>query len=309
MSKTYFGIDVSEHNGTINWTEAAKHIDFAILRVGWVGNKNNHTLDKKFKENYAAAKKAGVKIGAYVYMYSNSEVHARQGAEWTLQQLKGLSLDLPVYCDMEDSSIAGLGKTRLSNIAKAFNEVIEKGGYWAGLYANRNWFDNYLTKAVAKRFTTWIAHYTSGKDKYKGEYDMWQNSSTGKVAGISGNVDTNYLYRDLFSEIAKKKGNASAATPSKPAETKPAASKPYSNGAESFNSDYKNGKAYTVSAKAGLRLRKAPKTGAVITVMPYGAKVMWYGFYTKVGSTIWRYVQYKHNGRTYEGFCSSDYLK
>lgn len=310
MSKTYFGIDVSEHNGAIDWAEVAKHIDFAILRLGWVGNKNNHTLDKKFKENYAAAKKAGVKIGAYVYIYSNSEETAKQGAEWAVKQLNGLDLDLPVYCDMEDKSIAGLGKTKLSNIAKAFNEIIEKAGFWAGLYANKNWFDNYLTKAVAKRFTTWIAHYTSGAEKYKGEFDMWQNSSTGKVAGINGNVDTDYLYRDLFNEIAKKKGNK---TPSKPVETKPAASKTenksYSNGAKSFDSTYKYGKAYFVKTKAGLRLRKSPVNGDTITIMPYGSKVTWYGYYTNVNGVIWRYVQYKNNGRTFEGFCSNEYLK
>ena len=51
MSKVYFGIDVSEHNGTVNWAKVAQEVDFAILRIGWVGNKNNHTLDKKFNEN------------------------------------------------------------------------------------------------------------------------------------------------------------------------------------------------------------------------------------------------------------------
>ena len=54
---------------------------------------------------------------------------------------------------------------------------------------------------IKKRYTTWIAHYTEGTDKYKGEYDMWQNSSTGTINGISSNVDTDYLYRDLISQI------------------------------------------------------------------------------------------------------------
>lgn len=206
---SYFGIDVSEHNGSIDWSKVAKEVKFVIIRIGWVGNKNNHTLDKKFETNYKNAKSAGLKVGAYVYNYCNSEATAKAGAEWTLKQLKGKTLDLPVYFDMEDGSIAGLGKSKLTAIVKAFNEVIENGGFWAGIYANKNWFDNYLADGIEKTYTSWIAHYTSGNERYKGEYDMWQNSSSGKVNGISGNVDTNYLYRDLFSAI---KGNASGST-------------------------------------------------------------------------------------------------
>ena len=209
MAKTYKGVDISEHNGAINWVKLKNSVDFVILRVGWVGNKGNHTLDKKFKTYYEACKKHGIKVGAYVYMYSNSQNTAQDGAEWTLKQLKGKTLDLPVYCDMEDPSIKGLGKAKLTAITEAFNSVIEKGGFWAGVYANRDWFDNYLDgAALRKRYTSWIAHYTSGTSKYSGEYDMWQNSSTGRADGISGNVDTNYLYRDLFSAIKGNKSNS-----------------------------------------------------------------------------------------------------
>lgn len=298
---SYFGVDLSEHNGTVDFAKLKKKVDFVILRIGWVGNKNNHTIDKRFKSYFADCKKHGIKVGGYVYMYSNSTEHAKQGAEWTLKQIKGLKFDMPIYCDMEDNSIAPLGKTKLSNIVIAFNTVLQKGGYRVGLYANLNWFNNYLTKSVAQKYHTWIAHYTSGADKYKGTYEMWQNSSTGKVDGVSGNVDTNYLYKNIFA----------TATNTKPA-SKPAApttNKKYSNGAESFNSDYRYGKQYTVKANGGLRLRKSPPNGTILTVMPNNAKVMWYGFYTKIGNVIWRYVQYKANGKTYEGFCSSNYLK
>lgn len=210
---SYFGIDVSEHNGSIDWGKVAKEVDFAIIRIGWIGNKNNHTVDKKWESNYKNAKAAGVKVGAYVYNYCNSEATAEAGAEWALKQLNGKKLDLPVYIDMEDSSISGLGKSKLTAIVKAFNEKIEAAGLWAGVYANKNWFDNYLEDGIEKTYTSWIAHYTSGTDKYKGEYDMWQNSSTGKVNGISGNVDTNYLYRDLFSSI-KGTGSSSSSSSS-----------------------------------------------------------------------------------------------
>lgn len=200
-----FGIDVSTFQGDIDWDKVKSQINFAILRLGWIGNKNNHTLDTKFERNYSECKRLGIPVGVYVYCYSNCEDTAKAGAEWTLQQLNGKSLELPVYLDMEDSSIANLGKDKLTNICIAFNTVIEQAGLWAGVYANKDWFDNKLNKDIIKyKYTTWIAHYTSGTDKYKDEYDMWQNSSSGKINGISGSTDTNYMYRDLISEIGNK---------------------------------------------------------------------------------------------------------
>lgn len=214
MSK--FGIDVSEHNGTINWEQVKGNIEFAILRLGWIGNRNNHTLDTQFERNYSECKRLGIPVGVYVYCYSSSEETAKTGANWTVEKLKGKTLELPVYIDMEDNSIVNRGKEVLTNICIAFNSIIEASGRWAGVYANRNWFDNYLNKEeIKKRYTTWIAHYGfTGTDKYKGEYDIWQNSSSGKVNGINGNVDTNYMHRDLLKEI---KGNNT--TPVKPKKT------------------------------------------------------------------------------------------
>lgn len=209
-----FGIDVSTFQGNINWDKVKSQIGFAILRLGWIGNKNNHTLDTKFERNYSECKRLGIPVGVYVYNYCNCEDTAKSGAEWALQQLNGKSLELPVYLDMEDSSIANLGKDKLTNICIAFNTVIENAGLWAGVYANKDWFDNKLNKDTIKsKYTTWIAHYTSGTNKYQGEYDIWQNSSSGKINGISGNTDTNYMYRDLIAEIGNK-------TPSVPTNTK-----------------------------------------------------------------------------------------
>ena len=201
-----FGIDISQHQGVVDWNKIKSQINFAILRLGWIGNKENHTLDTQFERNYSECKRLGIPVGIYVYCYSNCEETARSGANWTLQQLQGKNIDLPVYIDMEDNSIAGTGKDNLTNICIAFNTIIEKAGFWAGVYANRNWYDNYLNKEeIKKRYTTWIATYCDGIDKYKGEYDIWQNSSKGRIDGISGNVDTNYMYRDLIGEISNNK--------------------------------------------------------------------------------------------------------
>lgn len=207
-----FGIDISEHNGTINWELVKTQINFAILRLGWIGNKNNHTIDKQFERNYTECKRLGIPVGIYVYCYCNSEETAKSGANWTIEKLKGKKLELPVYIDMEDSSIASCGKEKLTNICIAFNSIIETNGLWAGVYANENWFNNYLNKEeIKKRYTTWIASYKSGTDCYKGQYDIWQNSSKGQTSGVNGNVDTNYMYRDLMTEI----GNTKVSQPTK----------------------------------------------------------------------------------------------
>lgn len=197
-----FGIDVSEHNGIIDWEKAKNKIDFAILRLGWIGNNNNHTLDKKFDRNYNECKRLGINIGIYVYCYCNSINSAISGADWTINNIRDKKLELPVYIDMEEKTIASQGKETLTNICHTFNKKIEDAGFYAGVYANKDWFNNYLKKEeIRNRYTTWIATYKEGTNLYEGEYDMWQNSSSGQVDGIDGKTDTNFMYRDLLSEI------------------------------------------------------------------------------------------------------------
>lgn len=211
-----FGIDVSQHQGEINWDKIKSQINFAILRLGWIGNKENHTLDTQFERNYSECKRLGIPVGVYVYCYSNCEETAKSGANWAIEKLKGKSLELPVYIDMEDNSIAGQGKDVLTNICVAFNNIIEASGRWAGVYANRNWYDNFLNKdEIKRRYTTWIATYVDAVDKYKGEYDIWQNSSKGRIDGIAGCVDTNYMYRDLTTEVKGTTQKEETQTPTK----------------------------------------------------------------------------------------------
>lgn len=196
------GIDVSEWQGDIDWVAVKPQIDFAILKIGNIGDKTKFSVDKKFERNYAECKRLGIPVGVYVYSYTNSLLEIGSCAKKTLEYLNGRKLELPIYIDMEDKEIAVEGKDKLTKLVVKFNTAIEKGGYWAGVYANLNWFNNYLNKdEIRKRYTTWIAHYGVSQDKYKGQYDMLQYSSSGKVNGIAGNVDMNILYRDLIKEI------------------------------------------------------------------------------------------------------------
>lgn len=204
MSK--FGIDVSHHNGDILWDKVKSQVNFAILKLGNSGDNKKFWLDDKFETYYNECKRVGIPVGVYVYSYTNSVENARLAGQEVVKYLQNKSLNLPVYIDMEDKEIKVEGKDKLTELVIAFNTEIEKGGFWAGVYANRDWFNNYLNKdEIKRRYTTWIATYCAGTNKYEGEYDMWQNSSDGHIDGINGRVDTNYMYRDLIAEIGNTK--------------------------------------------------------------------------------------------------------
>lgn len=191
------GIDVSAWQSTIDWAKVKNSgIQFAILRIGYAT-----TIDKTFETNYLNAKKVNMPIGVYLYSYAKSVEGAKNEANAVIRWLKGKSLELPVYYDIEDKAQASLSKETRTKMCEAFCNTIEAAGFWAGIYSNKNWAENYVdgTK-LGKRYTYWIAQYAS-KCTYKGNFDIWQHTSSGKVNGINGNVDMNIMYRDLISEI------------------------------------------------------------------------------------------------------------
>lgn len=190
------GIDVSQHNSRINWAEVQKEeIDFVILRLGWIGNKENHTLDTFFKENYESCVRLGIPVGVYVYSYCEDEEATKSAAKWTVEQLKDKKITYPVFIDMEDSQIENLDVQTLTDISKTFCEELKTSGYSkVGIYANKNWLVNKLDVSQLSKYSIWLAHYTDKTD-YSGKYDMWQYTSSGTVNGIIGNVDMNYSYK------------------------------------------------------------------------------------------------------------------
>lgn len=205
---SYRGIDVSHYNQPINWDQVKNQIDFAILKLGNIGDNTKFWLDNTFESNYENCKRLGIPIGVYVYCYCNSPENSRIAGEQVREYLSDKPLELPIYIDMEDKEIKVEGKDKLTEIVIAFNSEIEKACKWAGIYANLDWFKNYLNKdLLCDKYTSWIAHidYTNNQNKYEGQYDMFQYSWEGKIEGCNGNngeVDMNIMYRDLISEIA-----------------------------------------------------------------------------------------------------------
>ena len=197
------GIDVSAHNGTIDWQKVrADGISFAILRAGF--GKLAKQKDERFEDNYAGAKAAGIPVGAYWYSYAMDEDEARQEADVFLSVIKGKQFEFPVYFDLEEKKQFDLGKEKVSAIMRAFLEKVEKAGYLVGLYGSASSLVTHTADYIKSRYTIWLAHWVD-QTNYGGAYGIWQHSEKGKVAGISGNVDLDIGYKD-FPTIIKAKG-------------------------------------------------------------------------------------------------------
>ena len=204
------GIDVSKWQGEIDWKKVkAAGIKFAMIRLGYGSSKGDACgLDGYFEKDVKNAIAAGIDIGCYFYSYATSVAAAKKEAAYVinvLQKYKGV-FTYPVAFDLEDKTQQGLGKQVLTDMVIAFGDAIEKAGFYCSLYSNPSWMKSYLDADRVKRFDLWLAHWTD-KTNYAGAYGMWQNSSSGKVNGINGNVDTDFAYKDYPTIIKGKKLN------------------------------------------------------------------------------------------------------
>ena len=207
----YKVIDLSHHN-TVTDFAAVKNAGIygVILRAGY--GREASQKDRKFEEFYAAAKAAGLHIGAYWYSYADSVADAAKEANACLACIQGKQFDFPIYYDLEESSTASLGKDTCTQIAQTFCAAMEQAGYWAGVYANTNWFTNYLNfDSLAAKYTIWLADYRQNYNTTL-KRDMHQYTSTGSVDGATGNVDMSRCTRNFPAEIGGLYGDVSAET-------------------------------------------------------------------------------------------------
>lgn len=203
ISKVY-GIDVSYYQGNIDWKKVKNSgVEFVIIRVGYRGYGSAGTLveDPKFKTYLDGATKAGLKVGVYFYTQAITTAEAKAEAKFVLDRIKGYSLQMPVYYDIESVDYdtgrldsAGLSKAQKTALCTAFCDTIIKSGYSAGVYANYTWLNYYIDGAgLGKKYPIWLAHYTSNTN-YDQRMDMWQYSGSGTVSGISAYTDVNVWY-------------------------------------------------------------------------------------------------------------------
>ena len=196
-------VDISEFQQGINFNKMKNDgIKAVVIRAGY--GRESSQKDSMFESHYKNAKSENMMIGVYWYSYADSVGDAEKEAKACLECINNKSLDMPIYYDLEDNSQTKLGKAKLTEIAEHFCETIKKSNYRAGVYANLNWFNNYLDyDKLKKKYSIWLAQYNSVNEL---NCDIWQNSSTGRVSGYGGNIDTNIIYNEnVFKNIKVEK--------------------------------------------------------------------------------------------------------
>lgn len=213
------GIDVSYHNGTLDWsTIKAAGVDFAILRAAYRGYGTEGTLvrDAKFAEYMQGAMSQGIPVGAYIYSQAITTAEAVQEANYILNIVRGYSLDLPIVFDYEFAGVktgrldsawssGKLNKSKMTDIALAFCDTIKNAGYDAMVYANKTFLSKNLDHELIENagYDVWLAHYTTNTN-YAGDYKIWQYTSSGKIPGIANKVfDCNFMYSGTISMSLK----------------------------------------------------------------------------------------------------------
>lgn len=192
-----FGIDVSRHNGTIDWSAVkASGVDYVIIRCGYRGSSTGALIeDQNFRTNIKGATAAGLKVGVYVFSQAVDEVEAVKEASLAVSLVKGYNLTYPIFIDTEASGGRAdkIDKATRTAVVNAFCQTVASAGYQPGIYASKTWFEDKLNMGGVGSCRIWLAQY-SAAPTYSGKYDLWQYSSKGKISGIKTDVDLNYSY-------------------------------------------------------------------------------------------------------------------
>ena len=199
-SDANLGIDVSRWNEEINWNKVKEAgIEYAIIRAGYRGSVTGALVeDKYFRQNIEGAIKAGVPVGLYFFTQATTEVEAVEEASMVLALCKEYDITYPIFIDTEKAGENGraneLDKKMRTAVCQAFCETIRNGGYKAGIYASKNWFESRLDMNIlSDDIYVWLAQY-GDEVTYDGKYHMWQYTSSGRVLGIEGRVDLNLSF-------------------------------------------------------------------------------------------------------------------
>ena len=188
------GLDISSYQKGINFDEIKSKVDFLILRAGftgWGGDGTNKNKDSCFEDFYSKSKARGIPVGAYWYSCANTYEKGKAEAEYLYNNcLKGKQFEYPIYMDVEEDRHQQVGKARIADAIKGFCEYLENKGYYVGIYANSNYFNNFIDTVKLSMYDKWLAVWTSNKQTFKyGDYGLWQNSSSGYVSGMRVDTD------------------------------------------------------------------------------------------------------------------------
>lgn len=199
------GLDISSYQKGINFNSIKNAgIEFLILRAGFTGwgTGVNYNKDNCFEDFYKQSKNYNIPVGAYWYSCANTYQKGIAEAEFMYNHcLKGKQFEYPIYIDVEDTHWQVNNKRGVTDAIKGFCETLEKLGYYVGIYASDiSGFKEKMYINELTMYDKWVARYGS-KPKYVTEYGMWQSSSSGRINGYNGNLDTDESYKDYVSII------------------------------------------------------------------------------------------------------------
>lgn len=199
-AETLTGIDVSEHQGTIDWSKVAGDgVDFAMIRLGYRGSTQGSLyLDEYYEKNMAGAAAAGVPVGVYFFSQAIDPREAAEEARYVLDHLEGYEVSFPVVFDWEivggeSARTYSVSRRTLCECTRAFCDAVKEAGYKPMIYFTRYLgYRKYILRSLTD-YGFWYAEYDA-RPRFAFDFDMWQYSETGQVSGIEGNVDMNILY-------------------------------------------------------------------------------------------------------------------
>ncbi|NCB41935.1 MAG: hypothetical protein EOM59_04880 [Clostridia bacterium] len=196
------GIDISRYQQDIDWARVAKDgVKYAIIRLGYRGyDKGGLVKDDAFDTNVKGALKNEIPVGVYFVTQAISVEEAIEEAEYVLENMRPYNITWPVVLDIEDAASAtartvNLTQEQRTDFAIAFCETIKEAGYTPMLYCNIRWFIEELDLARLTEYDKWFAQYFT-RPFFPYAFEMWQYTSSGRVDGISGNVDLNICFKD-----------------------------------------------------------------------------------------------------------------
>lgn len=201
---SYKGIDVSRHQGTIDWNMVAQDgVEFAFIRVGYRGYGSGKMMeDEFFEENIKGALQAGIKVGVYFYSQAVSREEVLEEAQFVLDKIAPYKIECPVVFDVERVSE---GEGRMNAISMEdrtaftalFCQTVENAGYRPMIYHNTEMGVMMLGLSDLEAYDKWFAAY-SDLFYYPYDYKVWQYSQSGRVQGIQGDVDLNISFVPLW---------------------------------------------------------------------------------------------------------------
>lgn len=202
------GVDISQAQTNLSIFQIKNAgYEFAILRGSYTGygQARNKKKDPCFDRFYQQAKAIGFPVGVYHYSCATNYQEGIDEAEFLYYSaLEGRQFEMPIYIDVEEKRWQLNNKKGVTDAIIGFCEYLEGRGFYAGIYASLDWFKNKIDTSRLNAYTKWVACWSSKKPSFAwNAFDMWQDSSSGLVAGVR--IDTDYSYVD-FPTVIKQAG-------------------------------------------------------------------------------------------------------